>query len=431
MSTSEPCTIDSLNDKTVIAFVSLNGISGATSIISSSLLIYMLLSKKRQRLRRLQNRFLLAMSIIDVMYSAALGLSVVPIPKGECSLGFGNISTCTAQGFFIQFGLAVPGYVAMISLSCFLSIVCNIRQTRISRFCEVAMHAYAVLPMLGVAIVAASQKNFYSNRFQCWIDRAEGVEDVGGLKAYGKSEWVGIATTIWLPLNAFIIFVCLIAVVRKTRKRAQKMRSYEFQPTTSTTQLTRRSLAKRKRSAIEVSADDSAKQVILYICAFVITYVWDAMYYLVNNGHSDVLYILSSVFLPLQGFWNFIIYIRPRIVVIRREQEGLSFLSALKKVIFGDNDQSNSQQNPLRRRLTMTKKKNLHVLIPAEDSGKNNSDCSKEDYSDYENEEDTMAFKHDIEGNDVPVQNTWEECSHGSITAQELAAIKKCAAVFR
>ena len=90
---------------------------------------------------------------------------------------------------------------------------------KISRFHEFTMHAYVILPMLSFAIVGAAQKLFYSNRFQCWIDRKDGLEDVGAFKAYGKGEWVLIAMTIWMPLNAFItFFVCACHRSKNSRK---------------------------------------------------------------------------------------------------------------------------------------------------------------------------------------------------------------------
>jgi len=71
------------------------------------------------------------------------------------------------------------------------------------------------------------------------------------------------------------------------------------------------------------------------------------------RGRSGVLYILTGVFLPLQGFWNFLVYIRPRFIGFRRERHGLSAYSTLKAVIFtATNDETSIRSPRMQRRLT-------------------------------------------------------------------------------
>ena len=339
-----------MNEKVVIAFMCICGVSGFISMVGSSLIIYIQLSNAKEKLRKLQNRFLLSMSIIDIFYSIAFALSVVPIPRGECSFGFGNMWTCTVQGFFIQFGLSVSGYVAMLSLSCFLSIVRNISNEMISQKFELYMHAFAILPMLGVAIGGAAKKLFFSYSGHCWIERRECKEDCagvgGGLKAYGEGEWVVIATMVWVLVTTTIIFICMVAVVREIKNRPQRKKGYHSPSQT--------------QNDVDVVANDATKQVLLYIFAYTVTYIWSFIDVVSGTEGNDFMYIMSAIFLPLQGFWNFLVYIRPRYLAIHREREELSFISVLKVVIFGDKDENDPQQpRPMRQRLSITAKVNL------------------------------------------------------------------------
>ena len=56
------------------------------------------------------NRLLLGMSIIDVVTSIANMFTTMPMPADTDAVlwSFGNLSTCTVQGFFVQIGIAAP-----------------------------------------------------------------------------------------------------------------------------------------------------------------------------------------------------------------------------------------------------------------------------------------------------------------------------------
>jgi len=335
----------------LIAFICLNAISALLSVLGSSTIIYMLWSGGRERLHRVQNRLLFCVSIIDIFNSTALGFSVLPIPKATCSFGFGNITTCTVQGFFIQLGFAVPGYMAMLSVSCFLSIVLRVPESTIARRYEVLMHAIALLPMLTVAMFGAANRVYYSETGHCWVEEKRCKEDCEGLdlKGFGDGGWIVLFSIIWILLTTGIIFFSMLGIYLQIRKRAVRMRAHEFKPQKSQKKFKRQ----RQPSAIEISAGESGKQAMLYICGYTLTYIWSGIHLCVYRGRSDVLYILTGVFLPLQGFWNFVVYIRPRFIAFRRENYGLSKYSALKAVICtATNDEKSIRSPRMRRRLT-------------------------------------------------------------------------------
>jgi len=337
----------------LIPFITVNAISAFLSIIGSSIILYIILSGGREKLHRVQNRLVFCVSIIDIFNSTALGFSVLPIPKATCSYGFGNIATCTVQGFFIQLGMAVPGYMAMLSVSCFLSIVLRVSERTIVHRCEVFMHVIALLPMLSVAIAGAVGRVYNSETGQCWFEETLCKENCKGfnLKGFGNSSWMVLVTIIWIAFTICIIFITMLGIYFTIRNRATKMRSYEFQPKgQSQTNLERQ----RQPSAIERRAYESAKQAMLYICSYVLTYIWSGIHLCLYRGRSDVVYMLTGIFLPMQGFWNFLVYIRPRFIGFRRERHGLSAYSTLKAVIFtATNDETLIRSPRIQRRLTL------------------------------------------------------------------------------
>lgn len=83
--------------------------TGFLSVLGSGWLIIEIVTT-RSKLHTVYNRLLLSMSIVDVFVSIAYMFSTIPSPKSsyEVIWAFGNIQTCTAQGFFIQLGIIPP-----------------------------------------------------------------------------------------------------------------------------------------------------------------------------------------------------------------------------------------------------------------------------------------------------------------------------------
>jgi len=314
----------------IYAFISLNAISGFLSILGSSVTLYIILSGGQKKLCRVHNRLLLGISVIDALNSIALSLSILPSPRlDDCSYGKGNQSSCTTQGFFMTLGLAVPGYTAMLSMYYLATIVYNTSEETIAQRYEPFMHAYAVLPPLGGASYGAVKKYFFSQTGQCWIeDPCFSSGKCVGANVYGDGRWLLVVSMLWVVLNSFALGYCLITIYRKVRERAVMMRSYVFRNTHI------------RPNRIEMAADEAARQALLYISAYLLIYVWPIIKCVltqISDKEQDmpVLYILTAIFYPLQGFWNCIAYIRPRFVVLRREQDNLSFSSTLRILIFG------------------------------------------------------------------------------------------------
>lgn len=324
-----------------VLFLCLNAVSGFVSIVGSFTIIYIILSAGWRRLSHVHCRLLLGMSIIDVLNSAAMSLSFIPAPRTiSCSLGYGTIATCTAQGFFMQLGLAVPGYTAMLSIYYLAIIGYNIPQESIAKKFEPFMHTIALLPMLIAAIVGASKRVFSSRSGHCWVQEPDMCADnrCEGWNGFGDGRWLVIVSMVWIVLSTNVIIFCMFSIYCKIRKRARATRRLMSEPV-------------QGDLMIDTMAKESFKQALLYVVAFTLTYMWTGIDLIIpidNNGINGAIHILNALFLPLQGFWNFIIFIRPSFVALREEDKGLSFLGALKGIIFEDKEGEGNPQ-PSRR----------------------------------------------------------------------------------
>jgi hypothetical protein len=109
----------------------------------------------RKKISSTHNRLLLCMSGVDILNSAALAVSASAHNEAQ-----GNKATCTAQGFFITLGFAVPLYNAMICLYYMAIIRFNLKDDVISTRYEPWMHTVALMLPLTFAIAAASFGDF-------------------------------------------------------------------------------------------------------------------------------------------------------------------------------------------------------------------------------------------------------------------------------
>ena len=159
--------------KVVIEVVSawLNTISGSISAICSAAIIYMMLSDRERKLRKEPKcRFLLMMSIIDVLQSIAYAFSSLPVPRESGIYGArGNQMTCNTQGFLFQLGFAVPCYNACLCIWFLRSIKYNMHPNEFRKNIEPYCHTVSLLLPLTTAILCTVLDTFEPRGPMCWI----------------------------------------------------------------------------------------------------------------------------------------------------------------------------------------------------------------------------------------------------------------------
>ena len=267
-------------------------------------MMYIMLSRGQKKLCRVHNHLLLGISVIDALTSAALSLSIILSPRlNDCSYGKGGQSSCTVQGFFMALGLAVPGYMMMLSMYYLATVVYNTSEENIAKRNKPFMHAYATLPALDAAYIGAANEYFFSQTGQCWIeDPCLSSGKYAGTDIYGDGLWLLVTTMAWTTFNISAICYCMLTIYCKVRGRAVAMRRYTFQNTNI------------RLSTIEIAADESARQACVYIFAYLLTYMSPAISFM-SDQLSDqgqirpIIHILTAIFYPLQGFWNATAYI--------------------------------------------------------------------------------------------------------------------------
>lgn len=83
---------------------------------SASIICEVVRDKKKRG--KVYHRIMFAMSLMDLNTSFWYFLSTWPIPRGTEDVAYasGTTQSCTAQGFFLQLGLATPLYNVVLSI---------------------------------------------------------------------------------------------------------------------------------------------------------------------------------------------------------------------------------------------------------------------------------------------------------------------------
>ncbi len=287
-------------------------------------------------LSRLQNRVLVPMSIFDIIGSIGFGFSSTLIPRGSnCTYGaIGNQSTCTLQGLMISLGLIVPFYNAVLCVYYLLVIKYNIRDHVIAKY-ERYMHIASILPPLVISAVAASASLFNNYALMCWLSEKHRYEI--NRDSIINADPLLSAITILVMILAIsvvsVIIYCMVNLYKFVQEREVRMNTYRFpRPDTSNSNGGRRS------SNLSNVVDDTKKQAFLYVGSFFLTYFFTTIMVVFDMFFDTPLpypfMLLQGIFGPLQGFWNFVVFIRPRFNLVSRENQEKSYLQRLYITVF-------------------------------------------------------------------------------------------------
>jgi len=328
------------------AFAITPSISACLSFLGSAAIIHSILANRRGSLRKVCNRVLLSMSFLDILQSINYGLSTIPSPRSSPFAwgAIGNTTTCEIQGFIAQLCFAIPYYNGALALYYLLKIRFNMKESHIRDKVEPFMHAFALLGNLGFAITSLCLNLYNSMGNFCYLApyplgcaQSDGIECTRGENAlifrwYFCGFWM-ISLFLFIPCSMASVFWTVWQQERKMKRR------YGFlnQPNRSSgTEFTNGDQVRRNHSRltrISERTNEVAKQGLAYVVAFFLTWMWSFILRLEDQvtgpPNSAFLIILAQIFNPLQGFLNYLVYIRPRVSRMRKQDPNVSFLQAI------------------------------------------------------------------------------------------------------
>jgi hypothetical protein len=270
-----------------------------------------------------RHRLLAGVSVCDLMASAAMFLTSWPIPKDyswPTHWNVGNQATCTAQGFFFQMALGTNAYNCCLAIYYLLAIRQGWSDEKISKRAEPIMHIVSFGFALGTGVSGLGLSLFNSNGVLCWITPSPR----GCIQSYearrlelptnpypcqrGDNAYIYNTAFVYGPVwLAFLIMTTsLLLIYCRIRKLNLATARYH------------------RGGGLQIQRR-FATQATLYVLAWFLS--WSVLSSLhirgwITPGTPSFWHgFVSSVLLPLQGFWNMLVFKYPEYMAWRRDQK--------------------------------------------------------------------------------------------------------------
>ena len=308
-------------------------VSAPFSMLGSLIIINLILGdreRRKEKLKRIPNRFVLIISLIDIPVTIALAMTALAVPRVEDedleernnAYGIrGNTASCNAQAFFVQLGVTLPIYTSMLCMFYLCALRFNMEELTFSRKIEPFAHVFSFIFPLSSAIFGASSGNFNDAGQICWFAPypSDCVYDneIECTRGQHYHTYRLIFSIIPTAIAFIIVTVSMLLIF-----------------------LFVNSYVRRRNGTVAPSEEqrETAIQAALYIFAFLITNLFHVINVLLNPAgggrkHFSIV-VLQFTLYPLQGFWNAVAYTRPIINQLRKYHPHKSLAWSMKIVIF-------------------------------------------------------------------------------------------------
>ena len=303
--------------------------TGGTSAISSSIIIF-LIFRSEAKLGTIYHRVMFGMSLFDILGSVAISLTTLPMQK---ELPFdhppydgtrlGNNQTCQAQGFIITLGfIVVIAYNVMLFVYYTCAIAFQMEDKKIAKYVEPVLHISSVGFGLAVAIPPLVHDLYNPTDWDAWCTiTASGREDIQFDETRINHKVTNIDTlkTASCSIIAIIIIASTILIMRKVNQIERDLNNSTIK---------RRSIIHDKATKSLQNTKIVFVQVMAYLSSFLITFGCVFLRSVINE--PDWVIYLSFVLIPLQGFFNALIFISHKVYNYRRVYGDISRCGVIK-----------------------------------------------------------------------------------------------------
>jgi hypothetical protein len=384
--------------------------TGSVSTIASTCLIVHIL-RSHHGLSTTYHRLLFGLSIADIMSSFAQALGSIMVPKEMhyfIPYAQGNTATCTAQEFFVAVGIiAAALYNCSICLYYLVIIRYNKKDEYIRNKLEPWFHGISIAIPLVVGFILIAMKAYNVNDSACFIiqndaphcigyeigDTPEGFSIPCGRGDGEENPILYLVTAIVgfglvLIVTPTVIIGTMLLMYRSVSKIEQRMQNYgvnalrikarsggvnrgenaETNSTRSATHDQHNGVMRRVKGFVMLMVprclhrDDqprpasrstratSQKRAILHMAtgyalawAFVFVPFMIAFFFLNSNATA----ILASCLTPLQGLFNFLAFISPKVRNAKKPRRGenLTWRQALIKAYMSRGEKRKTGRN--------------------------------------------------------------------------------------
>ena len=349
--------------------------SGLLSLIGSTLIVGVVL--RQNRLSSTYGRLIFGMSCMDIMQSFAYCFSTLPSPNTKKNYindwpHLGTSTTCSIQGFFFYTGsTGTTIYYCSLCIYYVLVVLNGLTLKSIKHRFERYLHAIPLLFCSTCGIFLAATENFNNAGYVCWIAPFPFECHYGhstctrGINAI-LFRWIFHGIPV---ISCFIIIlVTMSCLTYKMRRQRNLMQKYQFNVPddilpNNTPQIQRPPYTSSRRpSSIEITSKTATYRALQYIAAFFFTFIFtiiNQIIFMFSQRYNVVLLMLQQITSPLQGFFNFIVFIRPILKAVKKGDTEIPLFKALFKAIISRKIEEESTRDN-RSKVDKLRKPNLN-----------------------------------------------------------------------
>lgn len=342
-----------LSDGQEIALSLLQIFSGTLSLIGSSVLVFKILTKSSHNQKTTPyDRIMLGLSSCDIIASCtyAVGPFMLPSETSQRVWASGNESTCSQLGLLFQLSFSAVWYNCLLSFYYLLTVRFQVKREEFQRKYEKWMHL-SVIFFVFTAIIGYIG-DWYTEMelmMTCWVgDVPKGCHASGTCTGagntigyiFGGAPWA--ITLCSLVVNNIIIYIFVRKSLRPTPLPETSRSSIDFGQSTASTSTKQSGVWTEQNSTQKQLTKEAAVQGFLYVSTFLMTSLPSAVVQIMDATNFDQsdqgrlypLLVLNSMLLPLQGFFNIFIYVRPNYNRFKAAHTEESMWFLLKKALF-------------------------------------------------------------------------------------------------
>lgn len=359
--------------------------------VAGSLLIIQRIVRSKELLSKTYERLMLGLSLVDTLNS--IRLVIFPLVYRPYTA---PSTACTIEGFVVTLGFAGPVYNAVLTFYYVLIIIYNVPNQRIITHYEPWLHVTAVGYGLVGAFLGLSLGVFNPNSsgLSCWaaewptgcLDSENGVECERGESMAAFSYAVGLLPlfgVLFALISGNTVIYCTVRrIVAKTETYTSpavgfaratvdsgaihssvdelELASQSSTTTSIETPSGATASANNNTRCIETPSDATASannntrspptvtkttavavQSISYVLAYLICFIWPFVIVVVEvaapstpRRYLFVLHMLEMIFYPIQGLFNALVYVRPMVTRLRRQDPGRPRWQCVLSVLF-------------------------------------------------------------------------------------------------
>jgi len=290
-------------------------ITGSISAVSSSLIIY-LICRSKPKLSTIYHRIMFCMSVADILASTAMALTTLPMPRNDDpywteivgssvlwrdQTKLGTRQTCAAQGFFFSTGIVIMfGYNGVLCVYYACAIAFRMKEARIRKIIEPILHGFPLFIGLAPAIPSFMYGFYNSNVHDSWCT----------VYPWDQSarEVLVLNTLVCIGVNFVIVLISLTLIIWRVCQNGRQLAQADSR---GDIQIDERLKATHRNTRLIIV------QSLAYAGALLLSLIFpfarNMLTYVPGIGDSNPIFIwlskLMLIFMPLQGFFNFNIFL--------------------------------------------------------------------------------------------------------------------------